>query len=172
VTRERGAMKYVDTNLSIRSSTILIGISWMLPLAFGYLAINKGFNPLFACLCSGLAGVLMGYFASRRAWNDYLKRMSRRAMIQYEIESSWQSNDDSQAISDSHRGVEPNIKIEGKTFERLQRSIAAFPACYPEYEKKQPKLDDDIRPWLKAAYGASDREAHVFGAIISEHFRF
>lgn len=58
----------------------------------------------------------------------------------------------------------------GKTAERLTQAIANFPSRYPDYKSKSPKLDDDIRPWLKSAYGISDREAHVFGTIISEHF--
>lgn len=63
------------------------------------------------------------------------------------------------------------VRIRGAAFVRLQRAIKAFPGKYPEYQTKPPKLDDDIRQWLKATYDASDREAHVFGAIISEHFK-
>ena len=67
--------------------------------------------------------------------------------------------------------IQDSKGLNGKTIERLGKAIADVPSRYPEYETRQPKLDDDIRPWLKSAYGASDREAHVFGAIISEHFR-
>jgi hypothetical protein len=32
---------------------------------------------------------------------------------------------------------------------------------------------DDVRPWLKkAGFAANEREAHVFGVILSEHFMF
>lgn len=72
-----------------------------------------------------------------------------------------------------HPGLIQDSKgLNGKTIERLGKAIADFPFRYPEYETKQPKLDDDIRPWLKATHGASDREAHVFGTIIAEHFKF
>ena len=60
--------------------------------------------------------------------------------------------------------------LRGKTAMRLIQAIANFPSRYPEYQLKPPKLDDDVRPWLKSSYGASEREAHVFGAIIAEHF--
>lgn len=63
-------------------------------------------------------------------------------------------------------------KICGATFNRLQRAIAAFPDQYPDHQLKPPKLKDDVRVWLKnAALAASDREAHVFGTIITEHFK-
>lgn len=62
--------------------------------------------------------------------------------------------------------------IQGQTFDRLQRVIAAFPTRYPEYKSKPPKLDDDVRPWLKeSGLGENDAERRVFGAIIREHFK-
>lgn len=62
--------------------------------------------------------------------------------------------------------------ITGPTFERLQRAIAAFPGRYVDYQTRPPKLDSDVRPWLKEVKLAnSDREAHVFGAIVAEHFK-
>lgn len=65
------------------------------------------------------------------------------------------------------------VEIAGQTFSRLQRSIAAFPVRYPDYQSQPPKLKDDVRVWLKeAALASSDREAHVFGTIIAEHFNF
>lgn len=137
----------------------------------GYLAVNKGFNPFIACLCSGAAGLILGRVAVNREWSDYIERKSRRDNIQYELDCSWQNNDDHQQMSDLYPEAESNQKIAGKTFELLQRGVAAFPARYPEYSSKPPKLDVDIRPWLKEAFNASDREAHVFGAIIAEHFK-
>jgi hypothetical protein len=62
--------------------------------------------------------------------------------------------------------------ITGPTFDRLQRAIATFPNRYIEYQTRLPKLDSDVRPWLKeAGLANNDREAHVFGAIIAEHFK-
>lgn len=62
--------------------------------------------------------------------------------------------------------------ISGATFDRLQRAIEAFPTRYPEYSTKPPKLDDDVRPWLKeSGLGENDAERRVFGAIIREHFK-
>ncbi len=61
--------------------------------------------------------------------------------------------------------------IRGATIARLQRAIAAFPTRYPQYSERFPKLDSDVRPWLKeAGIAANDREVHVFSSILSEHF--
>lgn len=62
--------------------------------------------------------------------------------------------------------------ISGDTIGRIQRAIAAFPGRYPEYKTKPPKLDDDVRPWLKeVGLAANDAERRVFGTIIREHFK-
>ena len=62
--------------------------------------------------------------------------------------------------------------IGGDTFARLQRAIAAFPDQYPDYQSQPPKLKDVVRPWLKkVGLACNDREAHVFGTIIAEHFK-
>lgn len=67
----------------------------------------------------------------------------------------------------------PPLRIKGETFARLARAVQAFPARYPNYQGQAPKLDRDLRPWLKESKLASgDREAHVFGAILAEHFGF
>jgi len=64
------------------------------------------------------------------------------------------------------------VEIHGQTFARLQRTIAAFPVRYPDYKAKPPKMDIDVRPWLKeTGLANSDREAHVFGVIVAEHFK-
>lgn len=64
------------------------------------------------------------------------------------------------------------VEITGQTFARLQRTIAAFPDRYPHYKSQPPKLKDDVRVWLReAALATNDREAHVFGTIIAEHFK-
>lgn len=70
------------------------------------------------------------------------------------------------------KGNSEFVEITGQTFERLQRTIAAFPVRYPNYKSQSPKLKDDVRAWLKeTALAANDREAHVFGTIIAEHFK-
>ena len=67
---------------------------------------------------------------------------------------------------------DPAVTINSKTHESLLRAIADFPSRYPESRNKPPKLDADVRPWLKSGgYASSDREAHVFGSIISEQFK-
>ncbi len=81
------------------------------------------------------------------------------------------------ALTDSRGGPAPSenagaVEVSGQTFARLQRSIAAFPVRYPGYQSQPPKLKDDVRVWLKeAALASNDREAHVFGTIIAEHFK-
>jgi len=61
--------------------------------------------------------------------------------------------------------------IIGDTFARLKRAIEAFPARYPDHGTKPPKLNDDVRQWLRdSKIAENEREAHVFGAIIAEHF--
>ena len=62
--------------------------------------------------------------------------------------------------------------VSGDTIDRIRRAIASFPGRYPEYKTKPPKLDDDVRPWLKeVGLAANDAERRVFGAIIREHFK-
>jgi hypothetical protein len=58
-------------------------------------------------------------------------------------------------------------EIRGPIFAKLKRVIAEYPA---KYAGKTPKLDDDVRPWIKATVKCSEREAAVFGAIVAEHF--
>ena len=61
--------------------------------------------------------------------------------------------------------------IISPTLTRLQSAVIEFPSHYPQYKSRPPKLDDDIRPWLKSVgYAKNDREAFVFGSVISEHF--
>lgn len=59
--------------------------------------------------------------------------------------------------------------IGGETFAKLMKVIAAYPQAYPG--KTHVKLDDDLRPWIKEKFGCSDREKHVFGAIVAQHFK-
>lgn len=60
--------------------------------------------------------------------------------------------------------------IAGATSARLRQAIDAFPEKYPSYREKPPKLDADVRDWLGKTFGCSEREKHVFGQIIWEHF--
>jgi hypothetical protein len=64
------------------------------------------------------------------------------------------------------------LDIDSATFERLKKVIAAFPDRYPEYKSKPPKLDDDVRPWMKeSGFAENEAERRVFGAIVREHFK-
>lgn len=87
------------------------------------------------------------------------------------IPASWvQSIDEAESRnSQDGNGI---VTMSGKTFERIQRAIAAFPERYPDYKVRAPKLDDDVRPWLKeTGLAESESERRVFGAIIREHFQ-
>ena len=57
--------------------------------------------------------------------------------------------------------------IVGPTFAKLVSALNAYPS---QYQGKTPKLDDDVRPWLRNTHTCTVREAEVFGAIIAEHF--
>lgn len=68
--------------------------------------------------------------------------------------------------------IRPSYEIESETLAQVERAIAAFPQRYPGYKTRPPKLGDDVRPWLiEASIARNDREAHVFSAIIREHFK-
>lgn len=72
----------------------------------------------------------------------------------------------------SHQWNSDVVEIEGQTFERLQRAVAAFPVRYPDYKNKFPKLENDVRPWLEeTGLGKNTSERLVFSAIIAEHFK-
>lgn len=60
--------------------------------------------------------------------------------------------------------------IGGATFAKLSAALTAFPDKYPDYRSRPPKLDDDVRPWLKDIFDCNVREAHVFSSIIQEHY--
>ncbi len=59
--------------------------------------------------------------------------------------------------------------IGGETFAKLMKVIDAYPQAYQG--KTHVKLDDDLRPWIKEKFDCSDREKHVFGSIVAEHFK-
>lgn len=62
--------------------------------------------------------------------------------------------------------------VNGPTYAKLMQAIEEFPLKYPDYETKPPQLDTDIRPWMVKKFGCSkNKEDHVFGMIIKEHFR-
>lgn len=60
--------------------------------------------------------------------------------------------------------------IRGETFTKLESALQSFPSKYPDYASKPPKLDGDVRLWMVENFKCNEREAHVFGAIIAEHF--
>lgn len=62
--------------------------------------------------------------------------------------------------------------VQSLIYERLLKSVAAFPSAFPDYETSPPKINNAVRPWLKdKGFAANDKEAHVFGAVIRDHFK-
>jgi hypothetical protein len=93
---------------------------------------------------------------------------AKKLPLQFDIRRVIAPN--AQPISNRERQVEVSPQISGATFDRLRRAIEEFPNRYPDYRSKAPKLDVDVRPWLESSFRSSKREAHVFGAIIAEHY--
>jgi hypothetical protein len=69
--------------------------------------------------------------------------------------------------SASHTGA---TQAASPTYQKLQNLIKDFPAQYPDHEAHPPKIDADVRVWMKNERACSDREASVFGSIIAELF--
>ena len=61
-------------------------------------------------------------------------------------------------------------KIKGQTFAKLDKVIAEFPIAYKGRNFGSLKLDVEVRPWIKKLTSCNDRERHVFGTIVAEHF--
>lgn len=98
-----------------------------------------------------------------------LKQFTSQDPIRYGEDKSGSSSP-SLGVGSKFKGDAP--EISGQTFGRLQRAIASFPSRYPDYQAKSPKLDDDVRVWLKQiGLAENDAERRVFGAIIREHFK-
>ena len=58
------------------------------------------------------------------------------------------------------------------TLNRIAEARSRFPLQYPNYQTTAPKLDADVRPWLKeSGFAKNDRESHVIGTILSEEYR-
>jgi hypothetical protein len=86
------------------------------------------------------------------------------------LQAEIQKLQDELALMTQARDVLPagdRAEIRGPTFAKLQRVIAEYPS---QYVGKTPKLDADVRPWIKATVSCNERELAVFGAIIAEHF--
>ena len=67
---------------------------------------------------------------------------------------------------------ECGLKINSPTFAKLMQVIEAFPVQYPDYKTNPPKLNDDVRPWMVKSFGCTkNKEDHVFGRIVKEHFQ-
>lgn len=65
----------------------------------------------------------------------------------------------------------PVTPISSPTFSRIQKAVEAFPLKYPNYAESPPKLDIDVRVWLKTSgLAINDTEKRVFGTILFEHF--
>lgn len=66
------------------------------------------------------------------------------------------------------RKVEAGPQVQGATYSKLIDVLAGFPAAYPD--PSRAKLDADIRQWIQKTTGCNEREKHVFGTILAEHF--
>ena len=76
------------------------------------------------------------------------------------------------AALDEGAFYEDSKQIKGPTYAKLMRAIEEFPLKYPNYKTNPPKLDDDVRPWMVKSFGCTkNKEDHVFGRIVKEHFQ-
>jgi hypothetical protein len=88
-----------------------------------------------------------------------------------QVSSQDQDQDVPEAVAVVPEQNAASFDVSGDTFARIGLAIAEFPVKYPDYKTISPKLDADIRPWLKeSGITKNDRESHVFSAIISEHY--
>lgn len=81
------------------------------------------------------------------------------------------TNEDDNLITPTNTAC-PRIAISGDTFSRIQKAVEMFPNRYPNYTTLSPKLDGDVRNWLKVSgLAKNDTEKRVFGTILFEHFK-
>jgi hypothetical protein len=78
---------------------------------------------------------------------------------------------------DNHRSTSVTVSrestaISGDVMSRIQKAVNAFPVTFPNYSIRSPKLDVDVREWLKnSGLAINDVEKRVFGTILFEHFK-
>jgi len=113
------------------------------------------------------------YLEERCFLNDQMKEVEGQLKSITEENSRLQQTINSFDQDSKFRKNDPSLVIDSDTYNRIYRAIFAFPTRYPEYANKPPKLENDVRPWLKEVdIAMNDREAIVFSTIISEHFNF
>ena len=90
------------------------------------------------------------------------------AFFGYQTKPEEATTGPSQAESQPQQGC----SINSPTFAKLIQVIEAFPVQYPDYKTNPPKLNDDVRPWMVKSFGCTkNKEDHVFGRIVKEHFQ-
>ena len=100
---------------------------------------------------------------SDRLHHDLVKERRRSAALEAELDHLRDEREVLPVGQDS-------AMIKGQTFEKLNRVIAAFPTAYKGRNIGSLKLDVEVRPWIKELTSCSERERHVFGTIVAEHF--
>lgn len=94
---------------------------------------------------------------------DLVKERERSAALEAELVHLRDKREAVQVGQNSGR-------IKGKTFGNLEKVLAEFPVEYKGRDFGALKLDVDVRPWIKNLTSCSNRESHVFGTIVAEHF--
>lgn len=60
-------------------------------------------------------------------------------------------------------------QFSGPEYDKLTRAFEVFIANYPDHQTNPPKLDNDVRIWMRnPPLECNTREAHVFSLIIFE----
>lgn len=63
------------------------------------------------------------------------------------------------------------LDLKGALLEAARQAAAAFPARYPEFNSRPPKVKDDVIPWLQEAqFAGSKNDAEKIARILAEHF--
>jgi hypothetical protein len=73
-----------------------------------------------------------------------------------------------QLLATANESKKFDLKLpDSLTLNKLKTIINEYPK---KYGTNKPKLDVDVRPWMKDEFSCNEREQKVFGAIISELF--
>ncbi len=73
------------------------------------------------------------------------------------------------AVTSANNDTHAQPAIKGKTFETLIAAISAYPVRFNDLHR-EVKLDSDIRSWLKKEFKLADRDTHILGRMVAEHF--